>query len=119
MIEALKLDDETAVRFFAKYRKHEEAMKEINDQREGFIDQLQGMRKTSGSDAEIEKVAKQLVGLDARVTDERSRFFEEMKSVLTMGQIADLIVFERNFTRNLRQLMQEMTQERRQGMGQR
>lgn len=116
MIEALKLDDDTSVRFFTKYNKHEEIVRDINKQRDGLLDELQGMRKSGASDAEMEKVISGLVALDTKQSEERSRFVSDLKGVLTTGQVADLLLFERNFARNVRQLMQEMARQRRQGM---
>ena len=117
LMDALKLDEESSIRFFAKYNKHQEAMREINMKREGMIDQLQAMRKSGSSDAELEKVIKDLISMDAKVTEARNKFVEELKSVLSVKQIVDYLVFERNFLQNIRQLMQELTQERRQGLG--
>lgn len=117
LMDALKLDEETSIRFFAKYNKHQEAMREINMKREGMIDQLQAMRKAESSDAEMEKVIKDLISMDAKVTEARTKFVEDLKTVLSVKQIVDYMVFERNFLQNIRQLMQELTQERRQGLG--
>lgn len=114
MIEALKMDDDTSIRFFAKYNKHEEIVRDINKEREGFLDELEGMRKSGSKDAEMEKVITSLLALDAKQSEERSRFVSDLKAVLTTSQIADLLLFERNFARNVRQMMQEMARERRQ-----
>ena len=115
LIEALKLAEDVSVRFFAKYNKHEESVRAINKEREEMLDQLQELRKSDGPDADMGKVIDNLVSLDKKLTDERTRFAEDIKDVLSTKQIADLFLFERNFARNVRQLMQEMTQERRQG----
>ncbi len=115
MIEALKLDEETSVRFFAKYSKHEEVMRDINRQRDELIDHLQDLRKSNTENAGMEKIFSDLTALDSKQADERVRFLGDIKQVLSTQQIADLIVFERNFARNLRQLMQEMAQQRREG----
>lgn len=115
LIEALKLDEDTSVRFFAKYNKHEDAMRDINKDRDGLLDQLQGMRKSDATDVEMGKVIDNLISLDKKLSEERSRFADDIKNVLSTKQIADLFLFERSFARNVRQLMQEMTQERRQG----
>jgi hypothetical protein len=115
MIEALKLDEETSVRFFAKYSKHEEAMRGINKQRDELINKLQDMRKSNTDDAGMEKIFSELTDLDSKQADERIRFLGDVKAALSTQQIADLIIFERNFARNLRQLMQEMAQQRREG----
>ena len=93
LIEALKLDEEASVRFFAKYAKHEETMRKINVDREALVNSLEGMRKPGAADAEIDKVVKELIGMDARVTEERTRFYDDIKGVLTMKQVADLFVF--------------------------
>ncbi len=115
MIEVLKLDDKTSVPFFTKYNKHEEIVRDINKQREGLLDELQGMREAGGKDADLEKLIKELLVLDTRQTEERARYTEDLKSVLTTDQIADLLLFERDFTRNVRHMMQEMVRERKQG----
>jgi hypothetical protein len=117
LMDALKLDEETSIRFFAKYNKHQETMRDINMKREGMIDQLQALRKSGSSDAELEKVIKELIGMDAKVTEARTKFLDDLKTVLSVKQIVDYLVFERNFLQNIRQLMQEFTQERRQGLG--
>lgn len=116
MIEALKLDDDTSVRFFAKYSKHEDAMKDINKQRDDLIDQLQDMKKSDKDGAGMEKIFADLTALDTKQADERTRFLGDLKRVLSTKQIAELIIFERDFARNVRQLMQEMARARRQGM---
>ena len=115
MIEALKLDDDTSIRFFAKYSKHEDAVRDINKERDDLIDQLQDMRKSDADGAKMEKIFDDLTALDTKQAEERQRFLGDIKTVLTTRQIADLIIFERNFARNVRQLMQEMTRGRRQG----
>jgi len=113
MIEALKLDDETSIRFFAKYSKHEDAVRDINNQRNDLIDQLEDMRKSDTDGPKMEKIFGDLAALDTKQAEERARFLDDLKTVLSTQQIADLIIFERNFARNVRQLMQEMARGRR------
>jgi hypothetical protein len=115
MIEALKLDEDVSVRFFAKYNKHEDVVREINKQRDDLIDQLQEMRKAKADGADMEKIFTDLTVLDTKQAEERHRFLDDMKTILSTQQIADFVIFERNFARNLRQLMQEMARERREG----
>lgn len=115
MIEALKLDEDTSVRFFVKYSKHEDAMREVNKQRDDLINQLQNLRKSGSDGAGMEKIFADLNALDTKQTGERLRFLGDLKTVLSTQQVADLIIFERNFARNVRQMMQEMARERRQG----
>jgi hypothetical protein len=115
MIEALKLDEDASVRFFAKYNKHEDILRDINKQRNDLLDKLHDLRESKGADAQMEKVIAELSSLDGKQAEERARFLEDIKTVLSTGQIADLFLFERDFARNIRQLMQEMARGRREG----
>ncbi len=114
MMEVLKLDEETSIRFFARYNRFQEGMREITGKRDGFIDQLAALRRSNASDGEYEKVFKELTSVEGKMAEERSKFLQEIKGVVSTKQIAEYIVFERNFNRQLFQLVREMAQERNQ-----
>jgi hypothetical protein len=114
MMEVLKLDEETSLRFFARYNKFQEGIKEITGKRDGLIDELAALRKSNSSDGEYEKVFKELSAVESKIADERWRFVQELKGVVSTKQVAEYIVFERNFNRQLFQLVREMAQERNQ-----
>lgn len=113
LMEALKLDEEASIRFFARYNKHQDEMKSLGEERNGLIDQLQSLGRSKAGDADYEKVIQELTALESRILDARKKFIGDLKEVFTAKQVADYIVFERNFNQNLRDLMREMTQERR------
>lgn len=113
MMEVLKLDEEMSLRFFARYNKYQEGLREVVGRRDGFIDDLATLRKSSATDAEYEKVFKELYAIESKIAEERSKFLQELKSVISTKQIAEYVIFERNFNRQLMQLMREMAQERR------
>ena len=114
MMEVLKLDEETSLRFFVRYNKFQEGVREITGKRDGLIDQLAALRKSNASDAEFEKVFKELTTVEGKIAEERAKFLQELKGVVSTKQIAEYIVFERNFNRQLFQLVREMAQERNQ-----
>ena len=114
MMEVLKLDEESSLRFFARYNKFQEGLREITVKRDGFIDQLAALRKSNAGDGEYEKVFKELTSVEGKMAEERSKFLQELKGVVSTKQIAEYIVFERNFNRQLFQLVREMAQERNQ-----
>lgn len=116
MMEALRLDEETSLRFFARYNKHQEQLRSIGMKRDSLIDELEAYRRRNSSDADYEKVFKSLVDLGHDGVKERERFLSELKSILSTKQIAEYLIFERRFYQNLRELMREMQQERRRGM---
>ena len=113
LMEALKLDEQTSIRFFSRYNKHQDEMKNLGEERNGLIDQLQALGKSKAGDADYEKVIQDLSALELRILDSRKKFIGDLKEIFSVRQVADYIVFERNFNQNLRDLMREMTQERR------
>ncbi|MBI3003860.1 MAG: hypothetical protein HYY49_00405 [Ignavibacteriales bacterium] len=115
MMEVMKLDEETSIRFFARYNKHQDSIKDITAKRDELIDQLAALRKSDGADSEYERVFKELQSIESQIVGERSKFLQDMKGVVSARQVAEYIVFERNFNRQLMQLMREMAQERGRG----
>jgi len=117
LMEMLKLDEETSIKFFARYNKHQDQLREITTKRDGLVDQLAALRKANAADAEYEKVFKEIQSAESRIIEERSKFLQDLKSVISTKQVAEYIVFERNFNRQLMQLMREMAGERGRRMG--
>lgn len=112
MMDALKLDEETSVRFFARYNKHRDTMHEFQDRANKLIDKLESLRQKKASDEELQAALQELQGVQEEMTKERTRYMEDLKSLLTPGQLADYLVFERNFYRNLRETLRDMQRER-------
>ncbi|MBI5464383.1 MAG: hypothetical protein HY966_05460 [Ignavibacteriales bacterium] len=112
LMEVLKLDEQTAIKFFSRYNTHSESIRELNQRRNALVDQLQAMGRTKAGDAEIEKVIKQLINSESELLDVRTKFFTELKEVLSIKQIAEFIVFERNFNQNIREMLRDLARER-------
>jgi len=116
MMEVLKLDEETSVRFFARYDKEQELIRSLTSKRNDIISQLENLAKTSASDAEYDKNFKDLRNVEDQVHEARMKYWDSLSGVLTKKQLAEYMAFERNFFRDLRDLMREM-QENRMGRG--
>ncbi len=115
LMEVLGLAEEESVRFFARYNKFENELRDLESQRNGVIDDLEAALKR-GEKAEVyQRGFDQLEALGKKVADARLQFYEDAKKLLTAEQVAKLIVFERNFNRDLREMIQEVQRERRRG----
>jgi hypothetical protein len=116
MIESLKLDEETSIRFFARYGKHQEEMRNAASRRDSLVRELERLRRQNATESEYVKIVDALQGSERQSIEIRSRFVEELRTLLSARQIAEYIIFERRFYENLRELMQDMQrgrQERR------
>jgi hypothetical protein len=112
LMDALKMDEETSIRFFTRYNKHSAAMRDLEKNRDDRIDQLQKLIKTDAGDGDINRAINDITVFDGKITDERSKFMTELREVLTVKQLGEYIVFERNFNQNLREMMREVARDR-------
>ena len=116
MMEVLNLDEETSVRFFARYDKEQKLIRDLTSQRNDIIDRLEQLTKGSAPDAEYDKAFKELRDVENQVHEARIGYWDSLSDILTKKQLAEYTVFERNFFRDLRDIMREM-QENRMGRG--
>jgi hypothetical protein len=111
MIEALELNEDEAARFVAKYNTHQSNVRDIMKQRMGIVDELEEELDKKGEPDRFEQLFARLEESEQAMFNERKRFHNDVKSMLTTGQMAKFFVFERNFNRDLREAMQDMRRE--------
>ncbi|MBI3579512.1 MAG: hypothetical protein HY089_08920 [Ignavibacteriales bacterium] len=112
LMEVLQLDEQTAIKFFARYNKHAESFRENRMKRNAALDQVVLMKKTNAADKDFEKIIHEVRSLDAQLTETWLKYLDELSEVLTTKQMAEYLAFEKNFTQNLRDLMNEIQKER-------
>jgi hypothetical protein len=112
LMEVLKMDEETSIRFFARYNKYEETVRAIQKDHNTLVDQLQELSKSDANNSEMERVIKDIGMCEEKIAETRSKFLGELKSVISIKQVAEYVVFERNFNKNLRDIMRDIAKER-------
>lgn len=115
LMEVLKLNEEESIRFFTRYNKFEEELRDLERERNGIIDDLETQLKEGEKVESLEKGFDDLLAMGQKMADARVRFYKEIRGMLTPEQVAKLIVFERNFNRDLRDIIQDVQRERRRG----
>ncbi len=111
LLEILKLDEQNSVKFLNKYTKFSRDMDEIEFERGKIIDEME-IKLRKGDKETYDKLIQGLVELNKREYNLRLNFYEELKQILTEQQIAQVIVFERNFRREFMETVREMQRER-------
>ncbi len=112
LIEVMNMDEETSIRFFTHYNKHMDNLRTIQKDHNALIDQLQRLNTSNAKNTEIEQVIKDIGMSEEKIAEARSKFLEELKDVISIRQIAQYVVFERNFNKNLREIMRDIAKER-------
>ena len=112
LMDFLQLDEETSIRFFSRYNRFGEDLRALNGKRNSLVDELQRLVRRDAGEAEFRKVFDQLDGLGGEMAVLRHNYMEEISELLPAKKVAAYIVFERNFYRNLRDLLREAQKER-------
>lgn len=116
LTEAVGLTTEQSERFFPVYNKHQNDHEKLEEERLSLLRKLDELSEKSDiSESEIKKIIDQLSEIDNRLIGLRKGFLNEISGVLSIKQVAKLLVFEEMFMRRL----QENIRDIRRGMGER
>lgn len=107
LIETLQMDEETSLRFFSRRNEHRVKVKEINDNLDLLLKEIEDKVRSSqdGNDSELKKQVDDYILLHQKLTDERKRFLLSLNDILSAKQIASLTLFERRFKEEIRDVL--------------
>jgi|WetSurMetagenome_2_1015567.scaffolds.fasta_scaffold53743_2 Spy/CpxP family protein refolding chaperone len=117
LVEMLDLKEEQSVRFFARLNEHENTMRSLGSEKSDLLDRIERLVRNEADVKEFEAIFPQMSALEDRVGAERKRFFDGLADLLTPEQRGKLLLFERQFERELREAMKEVRQRRNRGDG--
>lgn len=104
LIDVLSLNEETAIRFFARRHENQKKMKEILDQRDDAIRELEEyIHSGNQNDATFKDKLNALLSLENNISKERENFLRSLSDLLSPMQIAKLVVFESRFRKEVRE----------------
>ena len=108
LINKLELDENSAEVFTAKYKDFSRLIKDLNRKRfNAYKLMVENLESGSGLDTLVDQV----IGYETQINDEREKFAEDLKTILSPKQIATMIVFERKFNNELRKLLKDYKME--------
>jgi hypothetical protein len=119
LMETLEIDDAAAVKFFNLKDRHHQNMTELRDNSDKILDIIEETLLEDGSktNSSLNKLIEDFKTNEAEMNQERLRYLQEAESLLPPGEFAKLLVFERNFRAEVRNLIMgnKMRRQGRQG----
>jgi hypothetical protein len=112
LMEVLNLDEQNSIKFFARYNKYQELLRDLRKKQAQALARIQALRKSNAADAEYGKMVDELLTLESQINEAKSKYVEELKPVLTSKQLVEYLVFEARFQQNLRELAREFPRSR-------
>lgn len=108
LIEVLNLNEDESIRFFSRYNEFHKQIREFQKSKEKIIDELHKIVKGGEkefSDQKYDELMKKFVSIENEADKLKSQFFKSLEDIFSKYKIAKLIVFEREFSKELDELV--------------
>lgn len=107
LTERLKLTEDQSVKFFPKYNAYEDEIGQNFEKMRGLMHDMRGLQATNAGEAQIDQKVNEIMQAKAQNDAILQKHIKGFREVLTARQTAELIVFERDFMRDLKGMMDE------------
>jgi hypothetical protein len=108
LIETLDFTEEQSARYFVREREFRQAENALKEQRENVLDHLRQLSKGNASEAEIMKDLQSLATIGTEMLAKRKEYLLGLKDILSIKQIAQLVIFEDAFAKELKRVLQNV-----------
>ncbi len=107
LIEALELNEETAVRFFARRKEHQKELESFERRTKDLFEQLDKSLKSKKPDSEREqqKIINELLDVKVKIEKRKKDFVFSLNDILTTEQVSKYLLFERSFREEIRKIL--------------
>lgn len=107
LIETLRMDEETTLRFFARKSEHKLQQYEIQEKIKSNIDNLDVLLKSGRAmtTEELKSKIDEINNLELQLDKNKVEFVNSLSDLLSYEQIAELIIFEKRFRNEVRKLL--------------
>lgn len=115
LIEALDMNEETTLKFFARKNEMENDIDSLKQEVDEIISEMEESISGERELTEVQKsdMIKRFVALHNKMEERKNEFISSLDDILTNEQIITYLVFERKFHREIRKLLFKERRENR------
>ncbi|MCF6271562.1 MAG: hypothetical protein L3J41_17775 [Melioribacteraceae bacterium] len=114
IIEELNFDEETAIRFFVRRNKHREKQKGLIEKRDLLYQEL-ASEVNQEDEGKLKSKVDKIFEIESEMLFKRKEFLYSLNDFLTEKEIAQLILFEYNFRKEVRNQFMKQGRRRMEG----
>ncbi len=104
LIEALDMDEQTLLKFFARRNESRDRIDKLNDSLDTITDNLES-KFSKGDQAGYKELINKYLSIQKQIASEHTQFINSLYDLLTNEQVAKLIVFEKRFREEIRHIL--------------
>ncbi|NUN07998.1 MAG: hypothetical protein HUU54_02360 [Ignavibacteriaceae bacterium] len=115
LIEVLNLDETRSVQFFVKRKEFRDKQREITSQIDSLVLRMKRLEKKPDKE-KTKELINQYVEKEKQMHALRSGYISELRNILTEEELAKFIVFEREFRKDLQEMILKRGKKNMRGM---
>ncbi|MFZ0453272.1 MAG: hypothetical protein WCE54_13835 [Ignavibacteriaceae bacterium] len=107
IIEALKMDEQTTLKFFARRTEFRDKLKDLMGKENDLLDKMDNFIKSSKdkNNSKYQGLIDQYSDLEQKMFDAKQSFITSLPDILSQEQIAKFLVFQRQFREEVREIL--------------
>ncbi|AFH49054.1 Hypothetical protein IALB_1344 [Ignavibacterium album JCM 16511] len=107
LIEALDLNEDQSVRFFARRNEHRKEIEKLEERSDELLRIMENMLDEPGEKnlAEQKKLLNEFLDIRIQIENKKKQFILSLNDILTFDQISRLVVFEKKFREEIRKIL--------------
>ncbi len=107
LTDRLKLSEDQSVKFFARYNRYQDEFAKHLETMQLQMRDLRQAELGNASEADIDKKVMQVLEARKAASELLPKYYKEFREVLSARQMAELVIFERDFLEDLNALMRQ------------
>ncbi len=104
LIEALDMDEQTTLKFFARRNESRDRIDKLNDSLDTITDNLES-KFSKGDAGGYKELINKYLSIQKQIASEHTQFINSLYDILANEQVAKLIVFEKRFREEIRHIL--------------
>jgi hypothetical protein len=105
LIESLDMDEETTLRFFARQNEHRVKMKQLQSLSDELLNKMESELKADEKTKSLKTLINEYLLNEEKINEERKAFIKSLDDILEIEQVSKLIVFEKRFNEEMRNIL--------------
>ncbi len=105
LTERLNLTEDQSTRFFPRYNKYQDEVFVNFEKMHQLMARLRELKESNSDSKKIDDTVNEILNTQAQNHEILQKHVKKFRDVLSASQVAELIVFERDFSRDLRGLL--------------
>lgn len=107
LLEILDMDEETAIKFFSRRKDMRNNTRSLMEEEKKIHSEMEDIIGQSDNSQKLQGLIDELMNIEEKVYNERRKYLDSVGKILNIEQIAKLILFEKKFRNDVRDLLIE------------